>query len=173
MAIVIRITLNGEHKFLDITKMKRSIVFGRSDDCDYTIKDDGCSGSHIEFSLGATGLKFLDLDSKNGSILNGKKVSKGNLYIDDLIQIGDVFLELHTESLVTIEKERLKNTRPSFEKSTQDLTIPDVKSRRSESENLVSEKKARHGFDELTNITNAKNKPKISELIKMSKKKKN
>ena len=66
MAIVLRITHKGSHKFLDITKSLKPITFGRSDECDYTIKDDGCSGTHLEISVKIGQISIKDLKSKNG-----------------------------------------------------------------------------------------------------------
>lgn len=170
MAIVLRITLDGGHKFLDITKSKHPLVFGRSDDCDYPIKNEGCSGSHLEITLKATGISIKDLDSKNGTILNNSKMSKDKLYVDDIIQIGDIFIELHTESLTTIEKERFKNIRPDFDKGSNDLTIPDMAKSQKRKEKLVSDDKKRHGFNELTNITEVEKKISLVKINKTKKK---
>lgn len=154
MAIVLRITHKGSHKFLDITKSLKPITFGRSDECDYTIKDDGCSGTHLEISIKIGQISIKDLKSKNGTILNNKKVTKEKLYVDDILQIGDVLIELHTDSLTTIERNTYKNQRAREDnQGAGDLTIPNVSKSQKNKESLVGNKEKRHGFDELTNIT--------------------
>lgn len=169
MAIVLRITHDGGHKFLDITKAKRPMSFGRSEECDYTIKNDGCSGEHVELTLKSDHILVKDLESKNGTILNGNRINKNRLYVDDIIQIGDVFIELHTESMTTIEKEIFKNQRADGDRSAGELTIPDMAESQSNKDKLVSNNKPRHGFNELTNITGIA-LDKISNFIKRKKK---
>ena len=84
MAVVLRITHDGNHHFLDITKAIHPLVFGRNDDNDYTLKNDGCSGSHLEITNKGSFISILDLDSKNGSFINGSKFSKDKLYVHDI-----------------------------------------------------------------------------------------
>ena len=171
MAIVLRITHDGGHKFLDITKSSKPVTFGRSDDCDYTLKDDGCSGEHIEIALKGSFISVKDTESKNGTILNNIKVTRDKLYVDDIIQIGSAYIELHTESLTTVEKETYKNKRKIVDKKAGDLTIPDMESSQKNKEKLVSGSGRRHGFDELTNITGIA-VDKISNFLKKNRKKK-
>jgi len=170
MAIVLRITSDSTHKYLDITKSLKALTFGRSESCDYTLDDEGCSGNHLELALKTNQITVKDLDSKNGTILNNKKVTRDRLYVDDIIQIGDSYIELHTDSLTTIEKETFRNRRTIVDQSAGQLTIPDLSRSQRNKEKLVSDDKKRHGFNELTNITGI-SKPKISELAKAKKKK--
>ena len=170
MAVVLRITQSGVHKFLDITKSKRPIVFGRSDDCDFTVNDDGCSGKHVEIAYLGSSISVMDLESKNGTILNSTKISKDKLYVSDIIQIGEAFIEIHTESLTMVEKEVFKNKRRNNDQAQGNLTIPDLSASQRDKENLVNENKRRLGFNELTNITGIAIK-KVSNLLKRKKKK--
>lgn len=171
MAIVLRITHDGGHKFLDITKALKPIVFGRSDDCDYTIKDDGCSGTHLQIALKDSYISVKDLESKNGTVLNNKRITLDRLYVDDIIQIGEAFIELHSESLTTVEKETFKNKRRVVDQKAGDLTIPDMSKSHKSKEKLVDDNKRRHGFNELTNITGIAAE-KVSKLLSKVRKKK-
>ncbi len=170
MAIVLRITHDGSHEYLDITKSLKPLTFGRSEDCDYTLANDGCSGTHLELALKTNQITVKDLDSKNGTILNNKKITRDRLYVDDILQIGDAYIELHTDSLTTIEKETFRNRRTIVDQSAGQLTIPDISRSKKNKEKLVDDDKKRHGFNELTNITDIA-KPNISEFIKNKKKK--
>lgn len=169
MAVVLRITHDGSHKFLDITKAIHPITFGRSDECDYTIKNDGCSGTHVKITNKGSYIAVEDLESKNGSFINSTKFNKDKLYVDDILQIGEAFIEVHTDSLTTIEKNTLKSKRKEADRAQGNLTIPDLS--RSQKEKLVNEKKARHGFNDLTNITGIAVE-KISSLLKRARREK-
>jgi diguanylate cyclase (GGDEF)-like protein len=67
-------------------------VFGRSSDCDVSIPDDGVSQKHLEVALDPDGGFVLrDLDSLNGTLVNGEKMTKGGtrpLVPGDRILIG-------------------------------------------------------------------------------------
>lgn len=171
MAVVLRITHDGSHHFLDITKAIHPIVFGRSDDCDYTIKNDGCSGKHLKLTKKGSYIAVEDLESKNGCFINSSKFTKDKLYVDDILQIGEAYIEVHTESLTTVEKSQLKSQRREADRAQGNLTIPDLSGSQKKKDRLVSDDKARHGFNELTNITGiAINK--ITNLLKKNRKEK-
>jgi diguanylate cyclase (GGDEF)-like protein len=67
-------------------------IFGRSSDCDVSIPDDGVSQKHLEVALNPDGGFILrDLDSLNGTLVNGEKMPKGGtqpLVPGDRILIG-------------------------------------------------------------------------------------
>ncbi len=171
MAVVLRITHDGTHKFLDITKAVHPLTFGRSDECDYTIKNDGCSGTHLKITNKGSHIAVQDLKSKNGSFINSSKFNKDKLYVDDILQIGEAFIEVHTDSLTTIERSTLKSQRKEADRPQGNLTIPDLSRSQRSKEKLVDDKKSRHGFNELTNITGIAVE-KISSLLKKSRKEK-
>jgi pSer/pThr/pTyr-binding forkhead associated (FHA) protein len=171
MAIVLRITHDGNHHFLDISKAIKPLVFGRTDDCDYTIKNDGCSGLHLELTNKGSFISILDLESKNGSFINGSKFSKDKLYVDDILQIGEAFIELHTDSLTTVEENKLKSQRKTSGRPQGNLTIPDLSRSQKAKDKLINEKKPRHGFNELTNITGIVVE-KVSKMLKRNRKEK-
>lgn len=164
MAVVLRITHDGSHQFLDITKAIHPLVFGRSDECDYTIKNDGCSGRHLQITFKGTSITIEDLESKNGSFINSSKFNKDKLYVDDILQIGEAFIEIHTESLTAIEKNKLKTQRKEGDRPKGNLTIPDLSRSQKEKDKLISDKKPRHGFNDLTNITGIAIQ-KVSKLL--------
>lgn len=169
MAVVLRITHDGSHHFLDITKAIHPLVFGRSDECDYTIKNDGCSGEHLEITNKGSSISIVDLGSKNGSFINSSKFNKDKLYVDDILQLGEVFIEVHTESLTAIEKNKLKSQRKTTDRPNSNLTIPDLTRSQKNKEKLINNEKPRHGFNELTNITGIA----VEKISKMLKRKRN
>lgn len=71
----------------------QTIVLGRSRDCDIHIADPNVSRRHAEVRPdGSGGFTLIDLDSTNGTELNGKRVSHVRLSEGDVITIGTIEL---------------------------------------------------------------------------------
>jgi hypothetical protein len=67
---------------------KRTMVIGRSRDCDITIDDANISRRHAEIRQESGGYSIVDLDSTNGVEVNGKRVRRAELTHDDTIVLG-------------------------------------------------------------------------------------
>ena len=76
---------------LDATTM-----LGRAATCQVVIEDDFASRRHAQISLRDDGYWLRDLDSKNGTLLDGQPVA-GEVLLEDgaVIQIGDTRLRFH------------------------------------------------------------------------------
>jgi pSer/pThr/pTyr-binding forkhead associated (FHA) protein len=82
---------NPDQKFpLD----KLTNVIGRELDCDIVIDDKSVSRRHCLIEVTSRGLLFRDLDSKNGSFVNGTFVSEEFVTLDDVIRLGNYKLWL-------------------------------------------------------------------------------
>jgi len=69
-------------------------LIGRSAECDIVIPDVSVSHQHALVSGSTKGYRLEDLDSKNGTFLNNKKISRpASLQPGDLIKIGKTILE--------------------------------------------------------------------------------
>lgn len=68
---------------------KRQAVIGRSQDCDIQLADPNASRRHAEVRQESATYWLVDLDSTNGTELNGKKVDRGKLADGDRITIGE------------------------------------------------------------------------------------
>jgi hypothetical protein len=67
---------------------KTRIVLGRSRECDFTLDDPNISRRHAVIYW-ETGTAFVkDLDSTNGTLLNGKPVTSGQLADGDVLTLG-------------------------------------------------------------------------------------
>ncbi len=62
---------------------------GRNDKSHWVIQDEKMSGAHCEFNLRYNRLVVTDLNSKNGTYLNGIRIEKADLYVGDKLRIGD------------------------------------------------------------------------------------
>jgi len=71
-------------------------VLGRAATCRVVIEDDFASRRHAQISLRDDGYWLRDLDSKNGTLLDGQPVA-GEALLEDgaIIQIGDTRLRFH------------------------------------------------------------------------------
>ena len=64
------------------------VVLGRSKDCDLQVEDANVSRRHAELRREGPDWWVVDLDSTNGTELNGKRVSKSKLNDGDTITLG-------------------------------------------------------------------------------------
>lgn len=67
---------------------KSRTVIGRGSDADITVDDTGTSRQHVEILWDGTRAQVSDLGSTNGSMLDGRPVSKAPLLPDSVIDIG-------------------------------------------------------------------------------------
>ncbi len=70
---------------------------GRDSDNDIVLDDEGVSRHHAKIEKKKNHFFIVDLDSANGTIVNGKKRNKVKLKHEDLIIIGRIQLEFRTE----------------------------------------------------------------------------
>ena len=69
-------------------------TLGRSSDNDVTLLDPVLSRHHCRFECSGAALKVVDLESANGTILNGMEVRESLVRPGDTIQIGDTVLKI-------------------------------------------------------------------------------
>jgi adenylate cyclase len=72
----------------------RTLIVGRGLTSDIAIYDPTISRRHAELIVGADGVQVKDLDSSNGTCINGDRVTSGRLGIDDSITFGKVVFRL-------------------------------------------------------------------------------
>jgi pSer/pThr/pTyr-binding forkhead associated (FHA) protein len=69
---------------------KKDVLIGRGDDCDIQIKVDTVSTEHARIHLTSRGWALSDLNSHNGTKLNGRYISQPQIIFDeDLITFGE------------------------------------------------------------------------------------
>jgi hypothetical protein len=78
------LTMNGRTHALEGAK----VVLGRSKDADVRVEDANVSRRHAELRREGASWWIVDLDSTNGTDLNGKRVSRAKLNAGDTITLG-------------------------------------------------------------------------------------
>ena len=69
---------------------KRDVLIGRGNDCDIQILDDTVSSNHARIYQTSRGWAVADLDSHNGTKLNGRYINQTQLIFDeDMLTFGD------------------------------------------------------------------------------------
>ena len=90
-------------KYSDLHMKKNSIVMGSMrEGCDYQIRERGVSRMHAKVLKKEDGLYLLDMNSTNGTYVNGKPIDSGKDY---LLEEGDVISLAKTVAFVVAKKE--------------------------------------------------------------------
>jgi hypothetical protein len=81
---VVTLTVAGRHQ--EVTAPR--VVLGRSRACDVRVPDVNVSRRHAELRQEGTAYWIVDLDSTNGTVVNGKQVERERLRDGDTITLG-------------------------------------------------------------------------------------
>jgi hypothetical protein len=85
---IVTLTLDGKRHEVD----KRRVVIGRSRECDIQLTDPNVSRRHAELRQEGSAYWLVDLDSTNGSAVNGHRSARAKLESGDTITIGSTDL---------------------------------------------------------------------------------
>jgi ABC-type multidrug transport system ATPase subunit len=80
------------------------LVFGRSDEVDVLLSDPVVSRRHAMIEAGPNGYRLLDLHSKSGSFVNGRRFDEHDLVIGDQVQLGPFFFIYDGRRLVRVRR---------------------------------------------------------------------
>ncbi len=69
---------------------KGRILVGRTESCEIVIPSSGVSAVHAVLEITPSGAKVYDMNSKNGTYVNGEKVVAKNIKIGDKVKFGNV-----------------------------------------------------------------------------------
>lgn len=102
MAIYLKISENDEEERVRLST--RPFLIGRSNKCHKTLTDALVSGRHLAVKINEDQRVIIkDLETTNGTFLNGAKIDESFLYLDDFIQIGEVTLQLDDSEMSSKE----------------------------------------------------------------------
>ena len=160
MEVIFEIVESGKSRYFKLPK--EGVIIGRDEKkSDIKISEDGASKEHCHIKYKNGHLVVIDLNSKNGTHINGEKVSIQPIYAEDCIQIGECFIRMATRRMRLPVVQSLRN--PSRSK-VRGKSISIMKSTSSR----------RHGINDLTlgNISTINLKSKLDEKEKTMKKRK-
>lgn len=93
MKVVLKINTLGNIRKQTL-ELQRMTTFGRSSKSDVQVNDEKISSRHCRLFLKEDRLELTDLDSKNGTYLNGILVEQSEVFIGDEIELGDTVISL-------------------------------------------------------------------------------
>ncbi len=83
------------------------ILLGRSSKCHLKLSDDQISGKHLSVSINKEGKTLVkDLETTNGTYLNGSKIMEAYLFLGDEIMIGEIRIFLDDSEMGPSEKSK-------------------------------------------------------------------
>jgi hypothetical protein len=85
---IVTLTMDGVRREID----KQRFVLGRSKDCDIQLADPNVSRRHAELRQEGSAYWLIDLDSTNGSQVNGQRTARAKLESGDTITVGSTEL---------------------------------------------------------------------------------
>jgi len=93
--VVLSAGLNGRSHELNVDKT----TIGRVDDNTFQVADPSVSSHHCEVLLRGNEVVIRDLNSTNGTFINGEKISESVLKAGQTLRLGQIELQLLTEGM--------------------------------------------------------------------------
>ncbi len=113
MAIYLKITEDNNNHHVRLGA--RPVFIGRSTKCHISLNDSMVSGRHLAIKVNADNhVVIKDLDTTNGTYLNGNKIDESLLFLDDFIQVGRVKMSLIRNEMTPQE---IKTHQRDFERT--------------------------------------------------------
>ena len=103
--------------------LESKLLIGRGSDCDVVIGEPGVSSHHANISIDSKGKILVeDLNSSNGSYINGDKITKTFLHLNDTLNLNTVKVRIVENNLSP--KERTCIGKTDLTNIDSDLTLP-------------------------------------------------
>ena len=113
---------NEPRVFLQRALDRPTLTIGRGDECDIRLDGLLISNNHARLSQSSSGLVIEDLNSTNGTYVNGQRITgRCQLPYEDVVQIGPFLLRVNQQRGVTVFDTRSK-TRVDVVKITKEVT---------------------------------------------------
>ena len=81
------------------------MLVGRSNDVDLVLSEEMVSRKHARLNMGTESITLIDLGSTNGTYVNGEKIKRFELGIDDRVLIGTSILKVVASSSIELPSE--------------------------------------------------------------------
>lgn len=94
--------LNGKRAGQEIPLQEGKYILGRSEDCQITIPDAGISKKHAEIEVDEHGVIIYDLESSNGTFLNGVKIQESEVQKKDKVSLSQTTFDIVQSSTLNV-----------------------------------------------------------------------
>lgn len=101
---------------------ENSITIGKSAECDVFIDNIHVSRKHARISVEGNNLFIEDLDSKNGTFLNGKRITEKTL-LSPNVKLADYILNMQHPKIQQLIKKELKDPKRKIKSKSQPQTL--------------------------------------------------
>jgi len=91
---VLLTVIKGVDKGKTVKVEDTPFIIGRDEDVDFSLSDEAVSRAHLIITYENGKLYVRDMDSKNGTYLNGKRITKEELRNGDILRIGDTTIKV-------------------------------------------------------------------------------
>jgi pSer/pThr/pTyr-binding forkhead associated (FHA) protein len=109
--IKFKITSQSDGPFIFPLKENQTAIIGRSSKSDLRINSPKISGMHCRITLKDNHLEVWDLESTNGTFMNGQKIIKKRMHLYDKVKFGDHALQFDVDSMDSLARQQyLKET---------------------------------------------------------------
>lgn len=140
-----------------------AVAFGRSSRSEVQLSDEMISGSHCRFILKRNRLELTDLDSKNGTYLNGIRVEHSEVFIGDEVRIGNTVITLDDKHMSPDSVDILTFPGPQKDRISYELKA-DFTGTRIENQSLSAKNSARS-----SHVREIELRKRVKSRIKLSK----
>ncbi len=98
MRVILKFQTNTIQSEIQI-EVHKSIILGRSSLSNHIIDDPLMSGAHCKISVSPSKLEITDLESKNGTYLNGLRIEHSEVFLGDEIKMGGTKITILGEKM--------------------------------------------------------------------------
>ena len=98
---VVLVTFKPDGSRVKVPLTSATVTLGRGDECAVRIPTAKVSRKHCELSLADDALRVRDLDSANGTFVNGDRVTEVSLSAGDVLRVGRVCFTIQIDGQPT------------------------------------------------------------------------
>lgn len=120
MKVILKI-VNKKEQVEQPIMLFQNFVLGRGTSATYQVKDEKISSKHCKLLLKNDRLEISDLDSKNGTYLNGIRIEQSEVFLGDELKIGDTIVTLSEDKMDAVSIELLTFPGPFKERINYEL----------------------------------------------------
>jgi pSer/pThr/pTyr-binding forkhead associated (FHA) protein len=96
MKVILKLQTNTTVSEIEL-EYNQTITIGRSDKSDHKLLDEVMSGVHLKIRFKPNRLDVADLNSKNGTYLNGIRIEQSDFFVGDIIKAGNTTIAISIE----------------------------------------------------------------------------